>query len=594
MPLAQYERLESAEVAHRIDMLRHLHMAAPIPRQKIKDVMGGGRRAVLALFGEKTKLKDEYLPVANLMSSGMTRLAQTLRHMPDIKTDPPPRRDNDTRRRHASLIEHIVSGYDERARVATKMPWLARWVPGYGFGLMLVKAHRSPIDGAWYPRLEIRNSFDVYPGWWGPEQDPDEVAVVRAVDPKVLGAQYPIFAKEWESKQAKRVGQVWWPGSDWEGKGRHTVTLSEYYCQSGAYTYCQETDQLLDWIPNIISTKCFYVPRRFDFDALSGQWDHVIGLMSMMAKLNILGYLAAEDSVFKETNIIGDHTNTVYKRGRNQINHLPAGTIISRGMQDPNLQQTFGQIDRIERQLRIGSHYPVSLDAQSPNSFVTGQGLDRLVESYTENVGEYQLAFAEALEEVDRIRLEWDEAGYANIRKSLESNISAGAVTSDYSPRSIAGRYKTHRVYGVMATWDDATKIVGGIQLLGARVLDRRTFMENLRGLGKNVDEVEDRITEDEAWLQLMGMLAEMASAGDPRARAAVFKIAQNPRERRAIIAELFPDEQIPAEEAMAGAMMGGGPPGGGQAPPPDIATVLSRIEGGGEIGSGVQTVGRL
>ncbi len=70
----------------------------------------------------------------------------------------------------------------------------------------------------------------------------------------------------------------------------------------------------------------------------------------------------------------------------------------------------FTQIDRIERQLRVGSSYPVSDDAISPNSFVTGRGLQELLSSVDLNVKEYQLSLKTAMEELDYKRLEMDEA----------------------------------------------------------------------------------------------------------------------------------------------------------------------------------------
>ena len=63
--------------------------------------------------------------------------------------------------------------------------------------------------------------------------------------------------------------------------------------------------------------------------------------------------------------------------------------------------QLFQQVDRLERHLRLGASYPVSDDGQSPNSFVTGRGLEELGTSASLHVREYQGILSEALQEVD-------------------------------------------------------------------------------------------------------------------------------------------------------------------------------------------------
>ena len=39
---------------------------------------------------------------------------------------------------------------------------------------------------------------------------------------------------------------------------------------------------------------------------MQGQFDQTIGLMSSMAKINIMSVIAMEDAVFTETNVVGE------------------------------------------------------------------------------------------------------------------------------------------------------------------------------------------------------------------------------------------------------------------------------------------------
>ena len=84
--------------------------------------------------------------------------------------------------------------------------------------------------------------------------------------------------------------------------------------------------------------------------------------------------------------------------------------------------------------------------------------------------------------------------------------------------------YKTRRVYGVMAGFDEPTKIVSGLQLLQAGIIDKETLQENMDGLD-NVQKINDRILKDEAERTLFETLKVQASQGDPKATMALVQI---------------------------------------------------------------------
>ena len=67
--------------------------------------------------------------------------------------------------------------------------------------------------------------------------------------------------------------------------------------------------------------------------------------------------------------------------------------------------QFFESVGRLERQLRVVAGYPVQDDAISPNSFVTGRGLEELESGVGQMVSEYHTILEYALQEVDAKRL---------------------------------------------------------------------------------------------------------------------------------------------------------------------------------------------
>ena len=495
--------------------------------------------------------------------------------------------DSERAKGKAEKLERIVSSLDKNSKMDMQMPQAARWLPGYGFCVWIIRQKMSP-DGIMYPHAELRDPYDCYPGYYGPDQDPKELALIRLVPTAVIKQMYPQAQVMVDESSQFPSGYSKFKYHDgfqrsWDNQLADGVELVEYYNEEGTYVFLPDTKQILDYTPNPLkSGPRFVISKRFSFDRLTGQYDHVLGLMAAMAKINVLSIIAMEDSVFTETNIIGELESGNYKRGRLSVNYLSPGSQVSK---PPNNipYQLFTQIDRIERQLRVGSSYPVSDDAISPNSFVTGRGLQELLSSVDLNVKEYQLSLKTAMEELDYKRLEMDEALNGQTKKPMAGYLNGTAYAEQYTPAAdIKGMYKTRRIYGVMAGFDEPTKIVSGLQLLQAGIIDKETLQENMDGLD-NVQKINDRILKDEAERTLFETLKIQASQGDEKATMALVQIYKNPNSMQKILDKFYTaeDPEIPEPEAaLLGQDLGGGELAVPQGPAPDIRSLLL---GGGQ-----------
>lgn len=603
------EPLDRNEVRERIDDLRKAHAPYIRDRIRIRSIMNGGPEGIRALLGPKAavKLGHEDLPVVHLMDSGLTRLAQRLGRAPDAKVDiTVDAKPNE--RKAAEKRERIIVGLDYQTRFELTLPQAGRWLPGYAFVPYMicegVGRNHQP-----YAKAEIRNPFDCFPGQWGPDSQPAEISFIRLASKRRLVRQYPFYG-EVLSKSRKAAaayvggpfgvgggtyGGLWSPGAmSWEGPAASdAVLLGEYVDASGTYLITlDDTTTLLDYVPNPIPWgPAFELARRPSFDVLKGQYDHVIGLMAMMAKLNVLAYIGTEDAVFRETNIIGDIIGETYKRGRFATNYLTPGSQVSKPVNDVSFQ-VFNQIDRVERQLRIGTNYSVVQDAESPNSFATGRGLDKLTDSASANVEEYQLQMRYAIEGIDAKRLAWEETMYGSTKKQVSGVIRGVKVREDYRPsKDIAGDYDTRRVYGVMAGFDQPDVIVTGLQLLQGEIIDIETMQDNLYGL-ENKSEINKRVRKRKTEDRLYDVLSQRAAEGDPRAEQALVAILTDPDSMEDVLTEFYtPPEADPMAAAM-GAMGAGAAPEMGT--PPAVTTALSRVMASGQTDAGIQTVGRL
>jgi hypothetical protein len=296
-----------------------------------------------------------------------------------------------------------------------------------------------------------------------------------------------------------------------------------------------------------------------------------------MAKINVMSIIAMEDAVFTETNISGEIESGQYRKGRFAVNYLAPGTQVSKPASNVPYQ-IFQQIDRIERQLRVGGSYPVSDDSQSPLSFATGRGLEELGASMSLMIREYHTVMADAAEMIDFKRLEWDEKMYGGSSKQLSGYYKNTFFSETYDPeKDIAGAYKTRRVYGAMAGYDEPQKIVTGLQLLQAGIIDTQTLQENLDGLD-NIVRVNERITKEKAEKVLFDSLLAQAQQGDAKATMAVIQIRKNPDDMSTILDKFYTaeDPEIPEQEQelLGGASL---PP---QGAPPGIAQFLQSMGG--------------
>ena len=577
------------EIQYQITQLHYDNQSAYSTRGRIRAIMNGGPDGLLALLGDQIKgFQDFQIPVPNLMMSGLEHLSQKIGRIPNLKVDVPNNKDSDRARAKADKIARIVTSYDDTQKLDLQMPQVGRWLPGYGFAVWVIREKMGP-DGIPYPCAELRDPYNCFPGYFGADQQPKEMAIVRRVPKVALSKAYPksadkINSKDFYQTNTLGVGNAYasaytdsyngsWANSNGEGD-----LIAEYYNEEGTYIFHMTSATILDFIPNPLdSGPAFVIAKKFAFDRLQGQYDQIIGLMASMAKINVMSIIAMEDAVFTETNISGEIESGQYRKGRFAVNYLAPGTQVSKPSSNVPYQ-IFQQIDRIERQLRVGGSYPVTDDSQSPLSFATGRGLEELGASMSLMIREYHTVMSDAIEMIDAKRLEWDEKMYGGNSKELSGYYNNQFFSEKYDPsKDIQGAYKTRRVYGAMAGYDEPQKIVTGLQLLQAGIIDTQTLQENLDGLD-NLANVNSRITKEKADKVLFDTLLAQAQQGDTKATMAVVQIRKNPDDMQNILDKFFTAEEpeIPVAEQE---LLGGGslPP---QGPPPGIAQLLQGMGG--------------
>tara|TARA_R110002072_G_scaffold23164_8_gene80403 strand:- start:1550 stop:3337 length:1788 start_codon:yes stop_codon:yes gene_type:complete len=562
-----------------------------VSKARIKAILNGGSEGMKSLLGNSMDAEDaDLLPAPNLLQSGIDRLAQKISGVPQVRVDILNGNESERAKFQAEKLERIVTSYDATQNLTGQLAQASRWLPGYGYCAWVIST-KVDSNGYVYPSAELRDPYDTFPGNFGPDQQPRELAVLRRVPRYKLAQIYPEFKDEIMRKDDDETGEDYTPvpteflsydtnnAQDWEDNTRAGLRIIEYYDQGGTYIVFPERKLILDFIPNVLSTPPFVFMKRISFDQLKGQYDHVIGLMGMMAKINIMSAIAMEDAVFTETNISGELESGQYRKGRFAVNYLSPGTQVSKP-QNNMPYQLFQQVDRLERQLRLVGGYPVTDDAQSPNSFVTGAGLQELNGAMSLMINEYREIIKNAIVEMDAKRLEMDVVlAYTTgvTKKPMIGYINGSAFSENYQPlKDIGGDLRTRRIYGVMAGFDEPQKIVTGLQLLQAGVIDTETLQDNIDGL-ENIQKVQERIRKNKAESVLFDSILARSAQGDPSATMAAIAIYEQPNAITDIMKQFYTPEEpgmTPEQEAMIQQQMLGGqglPP---QAPP-SIAEAL-------------------
>ena len=614
--------LSTDAVFERVDYLVNtLHTSTASTKLRTRSILDGGADAIRALLGDSVTETTDLIPIPPLMHSGMRRLGQKIGgRIPDLKIDPYGYKDSQASKAHAEKTERIIDSWDgpQGCRLRLQFPQVGRWLAGYGYAMWIIRDRRRP-DGTRFPYAAIRDPFDVYPGTWTVDQQPYDAASIQQLSVAAICRMYPEKADEIREKIAgKRPrttgGAVLLRASNttgtatWGNQAGDGLQVVEYWYPEGTFVLIPELHVVLGFDPNpLYPLNRFVIPKRFSFNKLAGHYDHIIGLMATMARIQILEYIFLEDSVNTETNIAGESLEgDVYRKGRNAVNRLAQGTQVTKPVN--NLQyQHFQGVDRMERLLRIGASYPVTDDGQHPGGgWATGAGLQGLRADVDEEVKEYHNVLEHATQDLDYLRLMWDEIRNAGETRTVYGYRKGAAYAETYDPAEHRGRYLTRRVHGVMAGWDEPSKIVTGLQLVQGEVIDIETMQENLDGLD-NITRVNERIrsrkAEDTAWGMLQNRANAPAQPGmppDPKqilAEKAIIDIMTDPGRMRDILVKYYTEagEQLSDEEqAFMDQQTQQQAPAMDLPSDGDITTILSRLEGSGGTAGGVQTVGRM
>lgn len=172
-----------------------------------------------------------------------------------------------------------------------------------------------------------------------------------------------------------------------------------------------------------------------------------------------------------------------------------------------------GQV--LDGELKMGSRYPDARTGGMKASVITGKGVEALLGTFDTQIKGAQMVLRVALEQVTSRCFETDEVWFANESKVIRGNLSGQSYELTYTPaRDINGRWDCTVTYGFAAGMHPAQSIVTMLQLVGAGVIAKETFQENLPFQIDALQEKRKIDTEGAREALKQGLFSVIQSAG--------------------------------------------------------------------------------
>jgi hypothetical protein len=346
------------------------------------------------------------------------------------------------------------------------------------------------------------------------------------------------------------------------------------------------------------------VARRpgIDMDDPRGQFDDVLYVQMARARFAMLAMEAAEKSVYAPLVVPNDIDEFAYGPDAMIRTNNPAG-VRKVGLELP--QAAFLEQRALEEEMRLGARYPEGRSGSVDASIITGQGVQALLGGFDTQVKAAQTIFADLIEEVIGLCFEMDEVLFPG-PKEAEGVFQGSPYQISYDPvKDINGNYSVQVRYGLMAGLDPSRALIFSLQALQANLVSE-DFVRRELPWSMNVAREQEQI-DIEAMRKALAASVQglsqaipqfVASGQDPtkiiQGIASVIEQRRAGKSIEAAVAEAFkpepppetapvgpepvaaeqPTENAAPEQAAAGAT----PPQG----PPDLASIMARLGGGG------------
>ena len=525
---------------------------------------------------------DEKSAVANLLAQGLDQTAMRIASTsPDIYC-PPTDSSKKRSRDNASIKRKALFGWWEQSRMDLQLGKRARHLIGYSTTCTQIRF--NPKTGC--PEWFLRDPLTAYPAQMYGVEDLRPRDVIFAYERSLgwLKKQYPEQAQKFVNTPEDAIIEM----VEYLD-GEEQVLIGSRGPQTGSSFGRPETPGInieLDRVRNPLGMTPVVCASRISLDGAQGQFDGILGMYQMQARLMALEVIAVQKGIFPDTWLIGRAGET--PQIVNPADGLTGEVGVIRGgdLKDMSLQpgyMTNPAIDRLERAQRLTAGIPAEFGGESSSNIRTGRRGDAVLSAVVDfPVQEAQKIMARSLQEENKVALEIALTYSRSKPQSFYVSTKNSKGHVDYVPKDNFDSTDNVVSYS-QAGADINNLVIGGGQRVGMGTMSKKSFMM-IDPLIEDPEFEHDTVIAEQLEQALLTSVQQQASQGAiPPADlarimdlvgndkmelgAAVEKVQREAQERQAEQVEAM------APEAQPGlAMPGMGAEAGVAGPPPEMA----------------------
>ena len=525
---------------------------------------------------------DEQSAVANLLAQGLDQTAMRIASTrPDIHcppTDPSKKRSRD----NANIRRKAIFGWWENSRMDLQLAKRARHLIGYS--TTITQLRFNPKTGC--PEWHLRDPLTAYPATLLGVDDMRPRDVIFAYERPLgyLRAMYPEVARVFQSDSGAGEDQPI-EMIEYVSDEEQVLIAMRGPVKTGVFSTSSYSDDNivveLERAPNILGQCPVVCAERISLDDAQGQFDGILGMYQMQARLMALEVIAVQKGVFPDTWLIGRQGET--PQIVNPADGLTGEVGVVRGgdLRDMQMQpgyMTNPAIDRLERAQRLTAGIPPEFGGESSTNIRTGRRGDAVLSAVVDfPVQESQRIMARSLQEENKLAVDISKAYAGRKGKSFYVTTKNAKGRVDYTPNDNFDSTDNVVSYS-QAGADINNLVIGGGQRVGMGTMSKRSFMA-IDPLVEDPEFEHDSVISEQLEQALLLSIQQQASEGvippadlarimdlvandQMELAGAVDKVQKEAQERQATMVEATAPEAQPGlaipgmgAEAMAGAV---------------------------------------
>ena len=421
--------------------------------------------------------RSEAAAVANLIATGLDQSAMRIASTYPNCFYPPVEPGNNASEKRATIRRRATLGWWEANKLPLKLRRRARLMIGYASAPVVLRPDPKRGIAKW----EVRNPLSTYAAL---TEDPDDMCPPDTIFTfkrgyRWLMENYPEKMSALNKKPTTDLNTEFELLEYIDGDVIVTAVIGENPTP-GVSTGARYVE--LERVPNRTGMNLAVIPGRITLDRPMGQFDGLVGMYQMQAKLMALEVIAVERGIFPDTYLVsrpGESAKFIsgpYDGRTGMVNIIQGGEIREAGMGQGTAANA--TIDRLERNMRITSGTPAEFGGESTSNIRTGKRGDAILSAVVDfPVQEAQEVLAASLVEENKRAIAIAKNYFGNQRRSFYVSQGKARGHVDYVPNKDFENDNNSVTYAYAGA--DANALVVGLgQRVGIGVMSKRTAQE--------------------------------------------------------------------------------------------------------------------